>query len=130
MQCEWFPASGLADLEKKLSGLPFRGESLAAATTGFLNPYRAFRGKHTLSKVIVEGGTSLLLLVLGPIITILNRGPRIRLNYKASQPGSERGGPDDSFSLEPTELAALCRDVKTAWEALGTGQLRAQVQRK
>lgn len=30
------------------------------------------------------------------------------------------GGPDDSFSLEPKELAALCRDSKTAWEALGT----------
>lgn len=30
-----------------------------------------------------------------------------------------RGGPDDSFSLEPTELTALCRDTKTAWQALG-----------
>lgn len=29
------------------------------------------------------------------------------------------GGPDDSFSLEPTELAALCKDSKTAWAALG-----------
>lgn len=29
------------------------------------------------------------------------------------------GGPDDSFSLEPRELRALCRDSKTAWEALG-----------
>ncbi|WP_018145935.1 pseudaminic acid synthase [Thioalkalivibrio sp. AKL6] len=29
------------------------------------------------------------------------------------------GGPDDSFSLEPEELAALCRDAKTAWQALG-----------
>lgn len=29
------------------------------------------------------------------------------------------GGPDDSFSLEPKELAALCRDVKTAWQTLG-----------
>ena len=29
------------------------------------------------------------------------------------------GGPDDSFSLEPDELAALCRDSKTAWKALG-----------
>lgn len=29
------------------------------------------------------------------------------------------GGPDDSFSLEPPEMAALCRDSKTAWEALG-----------
>ena len=29
------------------------------------------------------------------------------------------GGPDDSFSLEPAELYALCRDSKTAWAALG-----------
>lgn len=29
------------------------------------------------------------------------------------------GGPDDSFSLEPAELAALCKDSKTAWSALG-----------
>jgi pseudaminic acid synthase len=29
------------------------------------------------------------------------------------------GGPDDSFSLEPSELAALCSDSKTAWAALG-----------
>jgi pseudaminic acid synthase len=29
------------------------------------------------------------------------------------------GGPDDSFSLEPAELAALCRDARTAWLALG-----------
>jgi N-acetylneuraminate synthase len=29
------------------------------------------------------------------------------------------GGPDDSFSLEPTNLQALCRDSRTAWEAMG-----------
>lgn len=29
------------------------------------------------------------------------------------------GGPDDSFSLEPDELAALCEGTKTCWEALG-----------
>ncbi|KPQ06131.1 MAG: N-acetylneuraminate synthase NeuB [Rhodobacteraceae bacterium HLUCCA12] len=29
------------------------------------------------------------------------------------------GGPDDSFSLEPVELAALCRAAKNAWAALG-----------
>jgi len=30
------------------------------------------------------------------------------------------GGPDDSFSLEPGDLAALCRDAKNAWNAMGT----------
>ena len=29
------------------------------------------------------------------------------------------GGPDDSFSLEPSELRALCSDIKSAWLALG-----------
>ncbi len=29
------------------------------------------------------------------------------------------GGADDSFSLEPEQLAALCCDVKIAWEAVG-----------
>lgn len=29
------------------------------------------------------------------------------------------GGPDDSFSLEPPELAALCSSARTAWEAMG-----------
>ena len=32
----------------------------------------------------------------------------------------EGGGPDDSFSLEPPDLAALCRDTRVAWEALGS----------
>ncbi|WP_379944619.1 pseudaminic acid synthase [Marinobacter sp. LM1] len=30
------------------------------------------------------------------------------------------GGPDDSFSLEPADLSALCRDSKTAWKSLGS----------
>lgn len=29
------------------------------------------------------------------------------------------GGPDDSFSVQPTEMSALCRDAKTAWQSLG-----------
>lgn len=29
------------------------------------------------------------------------------------------GGPDDSFSLEPADLAALVRDARTAWDSLG-----------
>ena len=30
------------------------------------------------------------------------------------------GGPDDSFSLEPDNLAALCREANSAWAALGS----------
>ena len=29
------------------------------------------------------------------------------------------GGPDDSFSLEPSEFSKLCADSRTAWNALG-----------
>ena len=29
------------------------------------------------------------------------------------------GGPDDSFSLEPSDLLELCRNTKLAWQALG-----------
>ena len=29
------------------------------------------------------------------------------------------GGPDDSFSLEPADLAALCQGAKTAWQSMG-----------
>jgi N-acetylneuraminate synthase len=29
------------------------------------------------------------------------------------------GGPDDSFSLQPSEMAALCRDTRNAWFSLG-----------
>jgi pseudaminic acid synthase len=29
------------------------------------------------------------------------------------------GGPDDSFSLEPAQMAALCNGAQTAWSALG-----------
>lgn len=34
------------------------------------------------------------------------------------------GGPDDSFSLEPPELAALCSGARTAWGALGNVDYR------
>ena len=29
------------------------------------------------------------------------------------------GGPDDSFSLEPSDLEELCKSARTAWEAMG-----------
>ena len=31
----------------------------------------------------------------------------------------ENGGPDDSFSLEPSDLKDLCESTKIAWESLG-----------
>ena len=40
----------------------------------------------------------------------------IKKHFTLSRNG---GGPDDSFSLEPAELASLCRDIKIMWSALG-----------
>ncbi len=40
--------------------------------------------------------------------------------------GRDRGGPDDSFSLEAADLKALCKDSKTAHAAIGTPDYSVQ----
>lgn len=61
-----------------------------------------------LSDHTLDNTTAIASVVLGASI--------IEKHFTLSRSG---GGPDDSFSLEPAELAALCRDSKTAWSALG-----------
>ena len=61
-----------------------------------------------LSDHTLDNTTAIASVVLGASI--------IEKHFTLSRSG---GGPDDSFSLEPSELAALCRDSKTAWESLG-----------
>lgn len=61
-----------------------------------------------LSDHTLDNTTAIASVVLGACI--------IEKHFTLDRNG---GGPDDSFSLEPTELAALCRDSKTAWAALG-----------
>jgi N-acetylneuraminate synthase len=61
-----------------------------------------------LSDHTLDNTTAIASVVLGASI--------IEKHFTLNRNG---GGPDDSFSLEPAELAALCRDTKTAWEALG-----------
>ena len=58
---------------------------------------------HTLSNT-----TAIASLALGASI--------IEKHFTLDRSG---GGPDDSFSLEPSDLAALCRDCKSAWTAMG-----------
>lgn len=61
-----------------------------------------------LSDHTLDNTTAIASVVLGASI--------IEKHFTLDRSG---GGPDDSFSLEPDELAALCRDSKTAWSALG-----------
>lgn len=61
-----------------------------------------------LSDHTLDNTTAIASVVLGASI--------IEKHFTLNRNG---GGPDDSFSLEPADLAALCRDSKTAWKALG-----------
>jgi pseudaminic acid synthase len=61
-----------------------------------------------LSDHTLDNTTAIASVVLGASI--------IEKHFTLNRQG---GGPDDSFSLEPAELIALCRDCKTAWSALG-----------
>jgi N-acetylneuraminate synthase len=61
-----------------------------------------------LSDHTLDNTTAIASVVLGASI--------IEKHFTLNRKG---GGPDDSFSLEPADLAALCRDSKTAWNALG-----------
>lgn len=61
-----------------------------------------------LSDHTLDNTTAIASVVLGAAI--------IEKHFTLDRNG---GGPDDSFSLEPSDLAALCRDSKIAWRALG-----------
>lgn len=61
-----------------------------------------------LSDHTLDNNTAIASVVLGASI--------IEKHFTLDRSG---GGPDDSFSLEPAELAALCSGAKTAWAALG-----------
>lgn len=61
-----------------------------------------------LSDHTIDNTTAITSVALGAAI--------IEKHFTLNRAG---GGPDDSFSLEPAELKALCRDSKIAWSALG-----------
>lgn len=61
-----------------------------------------------LSDHTLDNTTAIASVVLGASI--------IEKHFTLDRSG---GGPDDSFSLEPADLSALCRDSETAWKALG-----------
>jgi N-acetylneuraminate synthase len=74
-----------------------------------------FRLLAGLSDHILDNTTAFVSVVLGASL--------IEKHFTLDRSG---GGPDDSFSLEPAELAALCRNCKTAWKAKENGNYSAQ----
>ena len=62
-----------------------------------------------LSDHTLDNATAIAAVALGAVV--------IEKHFTLDRGG---GGPDDSFSLEPTEFSALCRDAKTARSALGS----------
>lgn len=61
-----------------------------------------------LSDHTIDNTTAIASVVLGARI--------IEKHFTFDRKG---GGPDDSFSLEPEELAALCQAAKTCWKSIG-----------
>ena len=89
-----------------VSGYPAPAEDYNLRTIGdMMTRFGLVTG---LSDHTLDNTTAIASVVLGASI--------IEKHFTLDRNG---GGPDDSFSLEPADLAALCRDSKTAWKALG-----------
>lgn len=69
---------------------------------------RRFQVVTGLSDHTLDNTTAIASVALGAAI--------IEKHFTLDRSG---GGPDDSFSLEPDELASLCRGARTAWQAAG-----------
>ena len=89
-----------------VSGYPAPAEDYNLRTIGDM--IERFGLVTGLSDHTLDNTTAIASVVLGASI--------IEKHFTLDRNG---GGPDDSFSLEPSDLAALCRDSKTAWKALG-----------
>ena len=61
-----------------------------------------------LSDHTIDNTTAIASVVMGAAI--------IEKHFTLDRTG---GGPDDSFSLEPQDMAALCQGAKIAWQSLG-----------
>lgn len=89
-----------------VSGYPAPSEEYNLRTIGDMA--ERFGLVTGLSDHTLDNTTAIASVVLGAAI--------IEKHFTLDRNG---GGPDDSFSLEPIDLTALCRDSKTAWRALG-----------
>lgn len=89
-----------------VSGYPAPAEDYNLRTVSdMIDRFKLVTG---LSDHTLDNTTAIASIVLGAAI--------IEKHFTLNRSG---GGPDDSFSLEPADLSALCRDSKTAWKALG-----------
>ena len=101
-------SSGCTDLAilHCVSGYPAPAEDYNLATiSDMIEKFDLVTG---LSDHTLDNTTAIASVALGASI--------IEKHFTLDRDG---GGPDDSFSLEPAEMAALCRDTKIAWSALG-----------
>jgi len=101
-------SAGCTDLAILLcvSGYPAPSEDYNLATiSDMIEKFGLVTG---LSDHTLDNTTAIASVALGAAI--------IEKHFTLDRDG---GGPDDSFSIEPAEMAALCRDTETAWSALG-----------
>lgn len=89
-----------------VSGYPAPAEDYNLRTIP--NMIKRFGRVTGLSDHTLDNTTAIASVVVGATI--------IEKHFTLDRTG---GGPDDSFSLEPSDLASLCRDSKTAWQSLG-----------
>jgi len=90
-----------------VSGYPAPAEDYNLAT--IVDMKRRYQIPVGLSDHTLDNTTAIGSVVLGACV--------IEKHFTLDRSG---GGPDDSFSLEPGELAALCLDTRTVWQALGS----------
>lgn len=89
-----------------VSGYPARPEEYNLRTlTDMIARFGLVTG---LSDHTLDNTTAIASVALGASI--------IEKHFTLNRDG---GGPDDSFSLEPFEMAGLCQGVRAAWHALG-----------
>lgn len=89
-----------------VSGYPAPAEQYNLRTIADIS--KQFDVLSGLSDHTIDNATAVASVVLGACL--------IEKHVTMDRSG---GGADDSFSLEPAELAQLCKDTKTAWLALG-----------
>jgi len=89
-----------------VSGYPAPAEQYNLRTIADIS--QRFNVLSGLSDHTIDNATAVASVVLGACL--------IEKHVTMDRSG---GGADDSFSLEPKELAQLCKDSKTAWQALG-----------